>query len=84
LAQWFAEMQMRKVTDAVMLVNSQRVLPDDAPVVSAGIGAYVVEEITRRMGRGYAAFDALLDAAPHARAAAAECAPAAALALLKS
>src|SRR5206468_3583816 len=84
LAQWFAEMQMRGVIDAVMLVNSQHLLPADAPVVGAGIGAHVVKEIARRIGRGYVAFDALLDAAPMARAAASQCAPAAALALLNS
>jgi probable H4MPT-linked C1 transfer pathway protein len=84
LAQWFAEMQMRSVIDAVMLVNSQHLLTPDAPVVGAGIGAHVVKEIAQRIGRGYVAFDALVDAAPQARAAASQCAPAAALALLNS
>jgi len=84
LAQWFAEMQMRSVIDAAMLVKSQHLLPADAPVVSAGIGAHVVKEIAQRIGRGYAAFDALLDAAPQARAAASQCAPAAALALMNA
>jgi (4-(4-[2-(gamma-L-glutamylamino)ethyl]phenoxymethyl)furan-2-yl)methanamine synthase len=84
LAQWLAEMQMRRVIDAVMLVDSQHLLPPDAPVVGAGIGADVVKEIARRLGRGYMAFDALLDATPQARAAAVQCAPAAALALLNS
>jgi len=82
LAQWFAEMQMRAVIDAVMLVNSQHALPADAPIIGAGIGAHVVREIARRMGRGYVAFDTLLDVAPQMRAAASQCAPAAALALL--
>jgi probable H4MPT-linked C1 transfer pathway protein len=84
LAQWFAEMQVRKVMDAVMLVNSQHLLPAGAPVVGAGIGTHVVKEITQRTGHGYVAFDSLLDAAPQARAAASQCAPAAALALLNS
>jgi len=44
-------------------------------VVGAGIGAHVVKEIAQRIGHGYAAFDALLDAAPQARAAASQCAP---------
>src|SRR5262252_6708179 len=84
LAQWFAEMQMRSVIDAVMLVNSRHLLPADAPVVGAGIGAHVVAEISQRTGRGYVTFDALLDAAPAARATASQCAPAAALALLSA
>jgi probable H4MPT-linked C1 transfer pathway protein len=84
LAQWFAEMQMRRVIDAVMLVSSQHRPPAGAPVVGAGIGAHIVKEIARRFGRGYVAFDALLDAAPQARAAASQCAPAAALALMNA
>jgi (4-(4-[2-(gamma-L-glutamylamino)ethyl]phenoxymethyl)furan-2-yl)methanamine synthase len=84
LAQWFAEIQMRSIMDAVMLVNSQHLLRLEAPVVGAGIGAHVVQEVARRIGRGYIAFDALVDAAPPARAAASRCAPAAALALMNS
>ena len=53
-------------------------------VVGAGIGAHVVREVARRIGREYIVFDALFDVAPHARAAASQCAPAAALALLNS
>jgi (4-(4-[2-(gamma-L-glutamylamino)ethyl]phenoxymethyl)furan-2-yl)methanamine synthase len=82
LAQWFAEMQMRSVIDAVMLVDSQHLLPADAPVVAAGIGAHVVNDIAQRVGRNCVAFDALLDGAPPA--AALHCAPAAALALMNS
>jgi probable H4MPT-linked C1 transfer pathway protein len=81
LAQWFAEAQMRAIIDGAMLVISAG-LPSDAPVVGAGIGSGVVGEIARRLGRGFIPFDSLLDVAPHARAAASHCAPAAALALL--
>jgi len=84
LAQWFAEMQMRAIIDAIMLVNSQHMLPADAPLVAAGIGAHIVLEIARRIDRGYVAFDSLLDVEPNARATASQCAPAAALALLNS
>jgi probable H4MPT-linked C1 transfer pathway protein len=84
LAQWFAEMQMRRIIDAVMLVDSQHLLPADAPVVGAGVGAHVVKEIAQRVGRSCVAFDALLDGVPHARAAALHCAPAAALAVMNS
>lgn len=84
LAQWFAEMQMRAIVDAVMLVNSRHTLSPDTPVVGAGIGAHVVAEIAHRAGRKYVAFDAFLDVAPQARIAALQCAPAAALAALNS
>jgi uncharacterized hydantoinase/oxoprolinase family protein len=83
LAQWFAELQVRRVADAAMLVGSRCVMPA-APVVGAGAGAHVVEEVARRLGREFVAFDALLDVAPGARAGASQCAPAAALALLNS
>lgn len=84
LARWFAEVQVRRVTDGAMLVASAHALPSHAPVVAAGAGAGVVREVARRLGRGHVAFDDLVDAAPEARAAAAQCAPAAALALLNA
>jgi (4-(4-[2-(gamma-L-glutamylamino)ethyl]phenoxymethyl)furan-2-yl)methanamine synthase len=82
LARWFAEMQIRRIMDAAALVDSQHVLPTDAPVIGAGIGAHVVQEVTRRLSRAYVTFDTLLDATSQAQAAASHCAPAAALALL--
>ena len=84
LAQWFAEAQMRAITNAVMLVKSFRALPADAPIVGAGVGAHVVREIARRLNHAYVAFDEMIDVAPQARTAASNCAPAAALALLNS
>jgi (4-(4-[2-(gamma-L-glutamylamino)ethyl]phenoxymethyl)furan-2-yl)methanamine synthase len=82
LAGWFAEAQMRAVIDAAMLVASGGQVPPDAPVVAAGIGAGVVREIARRLGRNVIAFEALIDVAPQAGEAVSHCAPAAALALL--
>jgi probable H4MPT-linked C1 transfer pathway protein len=82
LARWFAEAQIRTVTDGVMLVLSREDLPGEAPIVAAGIGAAVIEEIARRLGRSCLGFGTLLDAEPQARAWASHCAPAAALALL--
>jgi hypothetical protein len=46
------------------------------------VGAGVVGEIARRLGRDYVPFENLLDVAPEARDVASQCAPAAALALL--
>jgi probable H4MPT-linked C1 transfer pathway protein len=82
LAQWFAEAQIRAVTDAVMLVLSLAELPPAAPVVSAGIGEGVIREVARRLGRDHVGFASLIDVAPAARERAAHCAPAAALAIL--
>jgi probable H4MPT-linked C1 transfer pathway protein len=84
LAAWFAEAQMRAITDGAMLVQSAGRLPHDAPVVGAGIGSGIARAVARRLGRAFIAFETLLDAAPQVRAAASLCAPAAALALLGS
>jgi probable H4MPT-linked C1 transfer pathway protein len=82
MARWFAEAQLRVVVDAAMLVLSAAALAGDAPVVGAGIGTAVVAEAARRLHRPFVAFDSLIEVAPQARAGAAQCAPAAALALL--
>ncbi len=84
LARWFAEAQIRTITDAAMLVVSRGTLPPNAPVAGAGIGEAVLRELARRLDRSYVAFTELIDAAPDARGAASCCAPAAALALLAS
>ena len=82
VARWFAEMQVRRITDAAMLCGSRQVLPASAPLVGAGAGLVVLGEVARRLGRTEVAFDALIEAVPEARGAASLCAPAAALALL--
>jgi probable H4MPT-linked C1 transfer pathway protein len=84
LARWFAEAQIRTITDAALLVLSRAELPGEAPIVAAGIGGAVIREVSRRLGRTCLGFESLLDVAPRARAAASHCAPAAALALLAS
>jgi probable H4MPT-linked C1 transfer pathway protein len=82
LAQWLAEAQMRAIVDGAMLVLSATALSPEAPIVTAGIGAATLREIARRLGRAAIAFESLLDVAPAARDRAAQCAPAAALAIL--
>ncbi|MBV8746676.1 MAG: H4MPT-linked C1 transfer pathway protein [Xanthobacteraceae bacterium] len=84
LAAWLAEAQIRSIADGAMLVLSQAELDAAAPVVGAGIGIAVVEEVARRLGRSYIGFADLIDAAPLAREHAAQCGPAAALAALAS
>lgn len=84
LAQWFAEAQIRAVSDGAMLVLSQGSLPADAPIVAAGAGAAVLREVARRVGRNCIDFDNVLDVVASARAAASACAPAAAVAALAS
>jgi len=82
LAAALAEAQLRTIHDAALLVLSRAALPEAAPVVTAGIGRGVAGMVAARLGRRALSFDALLDAVPEARAAAAGAAPAAAVALL--
>ena len=84
LARWFAEAQIRAVTDDAMLVVSRAMLPLSAPVVGAGIGSEVIVEVARRLNRPYVGFATLLDASPTVGRLASQCAPAAALAALAS
>jgi probable H4MPT-linked C1 transfer pathway protein len=84
LAAWFAENQLRAVTDGAMLIVSAGRLPAEALILGAGIADGVVREVARRLGRPYRPFDSVLDVADGARAAASHCAPAAALAQLAS
>ena len=84
LARWFAEAQIRTVTDGAMLVLSRAELPAAAPVVGAGIGTALIAEVARRLGRTYLPFETLLDAVPDVGERASQCAPAAALAVLAS
>jgi probable H4MPT-linked C1 transfer pathway protein len=82
LARWFAEVQIRTIVDAAMLVLSRGDLDARAPIVAAGIGTKIIAEVARRLGRAHVGFETLLDVAAGARAQASHCAPAAALALL--
>ena len=84
LARWFAESQVRAVTDGAILVLSEGSLPEEAPIVAAGAGVAVLHEVARRLSRACISFENLLDVTSGARAAASISAPAAALAVLAS
>ncbi len=83
VAQWFAEAQMRTITDAAMLVISACAMTS-AAIVAAGIGVAVIAELARRVQRACVSFHELVDVAPDARMGVCHCAPAAALAWLAS
>jgi probable H4MPT-linked C1 transfer pathway protein len=84
VARWFAEAQMRAITDAATLVLSSGRLISATPIIAAGIGHSLIAEAARRLGCAYCRFDELIAVAPEARIAVCHCAPAAALALLSS
>ena len=82
LAAWFAEAQLRDITDAAMLRLSRGDLRREAPVVAAGVGDRVVAEAARRLQRPCVGFSSLIDVRAGAAQAVSQCAPAAAVALL--
>ena len=62
LAAFFAEAQLRTMQDAALQVLSAAQLPDDAPVVAAGTGRFVVEKLAARLGRRCESWEALVPA----------------------
>jgi len=82
LACYFADCQLALIEEAAREVVLQQELPEAAPVIGAGCGRFLAQQLAARVGRPYVDFAALLDAAPGAREAAGRSAPAVAVALL--
>ncbi len=82
LAAYFAEAQLREIFDGACLAFSANTLDNDAPIVGAGAGRFVVQRLAARLGRPYIDCADLLPAAPEVRRKAADCLPACAVALL--
>ena len=82
LARFFAEAQLRDLSDAASLVLSRGLLRPCAPIVGAGVGRGVIRQLASRLERPYIAFDDFVEAAPKARSQASDCAAAAAVALI--
>ena len=78
LAAWFAESQVRQITDAALLRLSSNDVAPAAPVIAAGVGTGVAAEAARRLGRPCLGFSSLISAPVEAS----HCAPAVAVALL--
>lgn len=81
-AAFLARAQMRGIEDQIALLRSREAIAEDAPIVGAGVGRSLVARIARSEGRPYRDIGEFIDAAPKAARAAADCAPACALALL--
>ena len=82
LAKFFAEAQLREITDGAYLALSHCELDAKAPVIGAGVGRFVVKRFAERLGRPYVDFDDMIPALPEIRKKAGDCAPACAVALL--
>jgi uncharacterized hydantoinase/oxoprolinase family protein len=82
LAAWLAEVQLRRIEDACRRILSRVGLPEDAPVVAAGVGRFVAPELARRLGRPALEFARLLPDGKAGAARVSDCAPAVAVAWL--
>ena len=82
LARFFADNQARQIEENVHLVLSRGLVPEEAPIVGAGIGRFVIERVAARFGRAFIPFESLFDTTPECAGAVSDCAPAAAVAKL--
>ncbi|HEY8162249.1 MAG TPA: hydantoinase/oxoprolinase family protein [Methylocystis sp.] len=82
LAHHFAHMQMRAIEDQIALIASRGAVAPDAPIICAGVGRALVARLAQAQSRSYRDFAEFIAAPDALRAAASNCAPAAALALL--
>jgi uncharacterized hydantoinase/oxoprolinase family protein len=82
LAGHLAEQQLQTLHDAADRVLSRGVLGDEAPIVGAGVGRFLLRPLAERLRRPYVDFASLIEGEPPTREWAARCAPAAAVAIL--
>lgn len=82
VARQLAECQLRNLHDAAAQLLSRSALPDEAPVVAAGIGAFLAQRLAARLERPVVPFATLLSVEPEATLWAGRAAPAVAVALL--
>jgi probable H4MPT-linked C1 transfer pathway protein len=80
-AAWLTETQLRQMTDCAYQVLSREILPENVPVIGAGIGVALIEQTAARLGLPYRSYAAAIGyETPPAWLT--HCAPAAAVALL--
>ncbi|MGJ0508428.1 MAG: hydantoinase/oxoprolinase family protein [Methylocystis sp.] len=82
LADYLARAQVRVIEDQMALLSSRDAVAPHAPLVGAGVGRALVARMATAQGRAYRDFADLIDAPAALAAAAGDCAPAAAIALL--
>ncbi|WP_209262484.1 hydantoinase/oxoprolinase family protein [Thiorhodococcus minor] len=82
VAEYVAECQLRGLLDAVACVLSRSDVPQDAPIVGAGVGRFLIRRLAERLERPYVDFMSLLDSEWSGAPDVSDCAPAAAVARL--
>lgn len=81
-AEFVAERQLRRIADAAARVLSRETLDQDAPLIGAGVGRFLVLKLAERLERPYVDFSHYIDFAPASEHWLASCAPAIAVARL--
>lgn len=82
LAAWIARAQMRRIEDALERLLSREGLPGDAPIIAAGTGRFLLDELAARLGRRRVDFASLLPEGAESGALVTDVAPAVAVAWL--
>ncbi|MEJ2590079.1 MAG: hydantoinase/oxoprolinase family protein [Candidatus Thiodiazotropha sp.] len=80
MARFIAERQLRQVTDACERVLSRPGVSPRAPLIGAGVGRFLAQQVCERLARPYVGFETLFDCADPMQTKVAECAPAVAVA----
>jgi (4-(4-[2-(gamma-L-glutamylamino)ethyl]phenoxymethyl)furan-2-yl)methanamine synthase len=82
LAGWLARAHSHQLEDACERMLSRGSLPDEAPLVGAGVGRFLVADVAARLQRPYCDFAQLLPSAGAQSERVSDCAPAVAVAWL--
>jgi probable H4MPT-linked C1 transfer pathway protein len=82
LAAWLSQAQVRRLADACDRQLSLGVLPEDAPIVGAGVGRFLAARVAQAHGRRFVPFASLLDGPVALADQLSACAPAVAVAWL--
>ncbi|MCI0399962.1 MAG: hypothetical protein L0Y67_08710 [Gammaproteobacteria bacterium] len=82
VARYIANVQLGRIYQALERTLSRNVIDENAPLVGAGAGRFLVRELANRLSRPCVEFSELIDAPLKLRGLAAVCAPAVAVAAL--
>ena len=82
LALWLAEVQLRRIGHTVAALWSREQLLDNAPIVSAGVGRFLIPDLATRHNRRCVEFGSLVLCTPGVNGRVSDCAPAVAVAWL--
>ncbi|MEE8055878.1 MAG: hydantoinase/oxoprolinase family protein [Gammaproteobacteria bacterium] len=82
VARYIANLQLARIYQGLERTLSRHVIADDAPLIGAGTGRFLVRDLANRLGRPFVDFSELIDAPLELKPLASDCAPAVAVAQL--